>query len=67
MEYKVRDMLACKYMADKIGQTFTGRISGMIEKGFFVELPNTIEGFVAFGFTGLEFHVENFTILQSHT
>jgi len=23
MEYKVRDMLACKYMKDKIGETFT--------------------------------------------
>ena len=43
MEYKVRDMLACKYMSDKIGEIFTGKISGMIEKGFFVELPNTIE------------------------
>jgi len=32
MEYKVRDMLACKYMSDKIGQEFTGKISGMIEK-----------------------------------
>jgi len=42
MEYRVRDMLACKYMADKIGQEFTGNISGMIEKGFFVELSRAL-------------------------
>jgi ribonuclease R len=32
MEYRVRDMLACKYMKDKIGEAFTVNISGMIEK-----------------------------------
>ena len=67
MEYKVRDMLACKYMSDKIGEIFTGKISGMIEKGFFVELPNTIEGFIEFGFSGYSFSIENYTILQQKT
>lgn len=66
-EYKVRDFMACKYMSDKIGKEFTGKISGMIEKGFFVELPDTIEGFIEFWFTGLEFNAENYTIMQSHT
>ncbi len=46
MEYKVRDMLACRYMRDKIGQSFEGKISGIIDKGFFIELENTIEWFV---------------------
>ncbi|MCH8518362.1 ribonuclease R [Candidatus Gracilibacteria bacterium] len=46
MEYKVRDMLACKYMSDKIGKVYKGKISGIIDKGFFVELENTIEGFI---------------------
>lgn len=67
MEYKVRDMMACKYMRDKIGQEFTGKISGMIEKWFFIELPNTIEGFIEFWFIGLEFNSEKFTILQTAT
>ncbi|MCD5374923.1 ribonuclease R [Candidatus Gracilibacteria bacterium] len=58
MEYKVRDMLACKYMSDKIGKQFTANISGMIEKGFFVELPDTIEGFVDYGMTGLTYNPE---------
>lgn len=37
----------------------------MIEKGFFVELPNTIEGFVEFGFTGYQFDSEKFVIFTS--
>lgn len=67
MEYKVRDMMACKFMADKVGERFTGKISGMIEKGFFVELENTIEGFIEFWFTGFQFESETFTIMESHT
>ena len=35
-------------MEDKIGQLYEGRISGMINSGFFVQLPNTIEGLVKF-------------------
>jgi ribonuclease R len=59
MEYKVRDMLACKYMADKIWKEFKANISGMIEKWFFVELPDTIEGFVDYGMTGLSYNPEH--------
>lgn len=67
MEYKVRDMLACKYMNDKIGETFTGKISGMIEKGFFIELPNTIEGFIEFHFSGYQFSPETYSITEQKT
>jgi exoribonuclease R len=66
MEYKVRDMLACKYMADKIWNTFTANISGMIEKGFFVELPDTIEWFVDYGMTGLSYNPERM-LLEDNT
>lgn len=62
MEYKVRDMLACKYMKDKIWETFLWNISGMIEKWFFVELPNTIEGYVDSWLTGLYFDSESMSI-----
>ena len=37
----------CQFMQDKIGQTFTGVISGVASYGVFVELPNSIEGRVA--------------------
>ena len=64
MEYKVRDMLACKYMTGKIWETFTGNISGMIEKWFFVELPNTIEWFIDYGMTGLYHDSESMSIMS---
>ncbi len=36
----------CEYMSKRIGEVFTGVISGMSAYGFYVELPNTIEGMV---------------------
>lgn len=35
-----------EYMQQHIGESFEGVISGVMEWGFFVELPNTIEGLV---------------------
>ncbi len=40
------DFMCCMYMEDKIGQEFTGTISSVTDFGFFVELPNTVEGLV---------------------
>lgn len=65
MEYKVRDMLACKYMADKIWEEFTWNISGMIEKWFFVELPDTIEWFIDYGMTWLS-HNPTLMCIENH-
>lgn len=36
----------CEYMAKHVGEKFEGVISGVTEWGFFVELPNTVEGLV---------------------
>ena len=36
----------CEYMEERIGQVFEGVISGVQEWGFYVELPNTVEGLV---------------------
>ena len=35
-----------EFMQNRIGEHFTGLISGVIASGFFVELPNTVEGMV---------------------
>lgn len=40
------DLKKVEYMLDFVGQVFTGTISGVTSFGFFVELPNTVEGLV---------------------
>ena len=35
-----------EYMEKHLGEEFEGVISGVMEYGFFVELPNTVEGLV---------------------
>lgn len=45
-ERDVDDMKKAEYMESHIGEEFEGVISGVQEFGFFVELPNTVEGLV---------------------
>lgn len=45
-ERAVDDLKKAEYMVDKIGQEFEGNISGITEGGIFVELDNTIEGYI---------------------
>ena len=45
-EYECEDMKKAEYMADKIGMTFTGIITNVRNYGFYVTLPNTVEGIV---------------------
>lgn len=45
-ERAVDDMKKAEYMMDHIGEEFEGVISSVLNFGFFVELPNLIEGLV---------------------
>lgn len=45
-ERTVDDQKKAEYMADKIGEEYDGIISGVSESGVFVELDNTVEGFI---------------------
>ncbi len=45
-ERTVDDQKATEYMSTKIGEVFDGVVSGVSPNGFFVELDNTVEGFV---------------------
>ena len=45
-ERETEKMKKCEYMSKFVGQTFEGVISGVTNWGFYVELPNTVEGLV---------------------
>lgn len=45
-ERAVDDLKKCEYMQSRIGNVYSGLISGVINYGFFVELLNTVEGMV---------------------
>ncbi|MGI6109534.1 MAG: ribonuclease R [Eubacteriaceae bacterium] len=46
IERDVKKMKIAEYMTGHIGEVFNGKISGVTGFGFFVELPNTVEGLV---------------------
>lgn len=45
-EREVEDLKKAQYMLGKIGELYDGVISSVMSFGFFVELDNTVEGFV---------------------
>jgi len=45
-ERTVDEQKKAEYMADKIGEVYDGVVSGVNEAGVFVELDNTVEGFI---------------------
>ena len=45
-EREVLNLKRAEYMQDKIGEAFTGTISGIQDFGVFVYLPNTVEGLI---------------------
>ncbi len=48
-ERSCEDFYTAEYMKNHVGEEFDGIISGVINSGFFVELPNTVEGKVDVG------------------
>jgi len=48
LERDVTKMKMAEYMEDMVGKTFVGKISGFTDRGMFVQLPNTIEGYIKF-------------------
>lgn len=46
VERAITDYKKCEYLSKFIGETFDGIISGVTQRGFFVELDNTCEGLV---------------------
>jgi len=47
VERAVQSLKKAEFMTQHLGVEFSGIISSIMKAGFFVELPNTIEGFVA--------------------
>ena len=45
-ERETEKLKKCQYMSHFVGEEFTGVISGITNWGFYVELPNTVEGLV---------------------
>lgn len=45
-ERSAEDCYMAEYMSQHIGESYSGIISGVTQRGVFVELPNSVEGFV---------------------
>jgi len=48
LERKVEKYLMVQFMKDKVGKEYRGIVSGIGKTGLFIELDNTIEGFVRY-------------------
>ena len=46
IERDVEDLYKAEYMHNHLGEVYTGTVAGITPRGVFVELDNTVEGFV---------------------
>ncbi len=68
-ERKAVDIKLCQYASTMLGEQFYGVISGVTENGIFVELPNTVEGFIRcdrLPGIGLSYNAKAFSIGNQH-
>ncbi len=47
-ERRVEDVKIARYMADHVGEEFHGFVSGITASGIFVQLENTVEGYIGY-------------------
>lgn len=69
-ERELRDIKKAEYMHQFVGDIFEAKISSIQAFGFFVELPNTIEGLVHISSIAddyYEFNDRNYTLKGNHT
>lgn len=69
-EREVDDLKKAQYMLGKIGERYEGIISSVVSFGFFVELENTVEGFVRAAELKDDYYVYNekdLTLTGEHT
>jgi len=69
-ERETNKLKKAQYMEDHIGEIYEGVISGIMEWGIYVELPNTVEGMVHVSkLPGDYFHYDeaNYEMVGSHT
>ena len=46
VERSCEDCYKAEYMTAHLGENYEGIVSGVMDGGFFVELPNTVEGMI---------------------
>jgi ribonuclease R len=49
LEYTIRDIFVCEWLTPQIGEVFEGRVTTILENGYFVQVLPAVEGFVLFG------------------
>ena len=59
------DRYQAEYMSSFLGDSFTGVITSVVPSGFFVSLPNTVEGFVSLISSKEDLYYDGFAVLRN--